>query len=218
MSIKVGLKVIDKWNESIYDSAHGYDGEPLNKGQIVFYGASNFTRWSESYGMTPLREVIRGKSGAECAVNRGFGSSCAEHQLYYYPHMVRPLEPKVLVYQTYGNARAFGYTTEETWELEQRVITYAITDFPDITLYICGGKPSLKTSDATLVEMKKHNEWVKEFCKKTPNCHYVDYFQYEPLILRKDIFVEDGIHFNQEGYDIYADFFRMVLKDELDKF
>ena len=34
----------------------------------------------------------------------------------------------------------------------------------------------------------------------------------------KEIYVEDGIHFNQQGYDIYADFFREVLRDELAKF
>ena len=33
--------------------------------------------------------------------------------------------------------------------------------------------------------------------------------------VRKDIFVRDMTHFNQLGYDLYAAFFREVLKDIL---
>ena len=40
--------------------------------------------WSKKYGMIPMRDVLLGKSGKPCVINRGFGSSCAEHQLYYY--------------------------------------------------------------------------------------------------------------------------------------
>ena len=123
MSIKVGLRTIEKWNESLENQVLRYEAEQAPEGQIVFYGPSNFTRWSERYGMRPLREVLRGKSGAHCVINRGFGSSCAEHQLYYYPRMVRPLAPSVLVYSTMGNMGPFGYTAEESWELEERVIT-----------------------------------------------------------------------------------------------
>ena len=35
---------------------------------------------------------------------------------------------------------------------------------------------------------------------------------------QKDIFVEDGVHFNQAGYDLYADFYREKLKEELAKY
>ncbi|MBQ9801759.1 MAG: hypothetical protein IJW51_01640 [Clostridia bacterium] len=45
----------------------------------------------------------------------------------------------------------------------------------------------------------------------------MDKMNYKPLH-RDDIFVADGVHFNQEGYDIYAEFYREVLKDELAKF
>ena len=33
--------------------------------------------------------------------------------------------------------------------------------------------------------------------------------------IREDIFIEDRIHFNQTGYDIYAEFLRKVLDDLL---
>jgi len=217
MPVRVGLKHIEIWNSNLENDVRKYEEEPIEKGQIVFYGPSNFTRWSAKWKHIPLRDSLPGKSGKPCAINRGFGSSCAEHQLYYYPRMVRPLEPKVLVYFPFGNYTAFGYSVEETWELAQRVITYALTDFPDIHVYICN---SLHTRDEfadRAARALKCNELLREFVNNTPNCYYVDMYNHEPLAC-KDIFVDDGIHYNQKGYDLYTEFFKEVLREELDRY
>ena len=58
---------------------------------------------------------------------------------------------------------------------------------------------------------------LKAFCEETDRCFYLNAFDYEPLA-RKDILVEDHVHFNQQGYDIYADFFREAIKSELDQY
>ena len=194
-----------------------YEDEPIVKGQIVFYGPSNFTRWSRRWNHVPLREAIVGKSGQPCCINRGFGSSCAEHQLYYYHRMIRPLEPKVLVYTPFGNYKGFGYSVEEIWELAQRVLMYTLTDFPDAHVYTYGSKVPYTETEENMERAIKCNELVKEFCENTPNCFYANIFDYEPLH-RKDIYVDDHVHYNQEGYHLYADFFREILKDELEQF
>jgi len=217
MPVKVGLKVIEKWNDSMEKAVCRYESEETEKGQIVFYGPSNFTRWSTRYGMKPLRECILGKSGKQCCVNRGFGSSCAEHQLYYYPRMIRPIEPKVLVYSSFGNGSAFGYTSEETWELAQRVITYAQTDFPGIHIYLCGPNPRCNMTKETEAERRAYDALLEKFASENENCFFVSALDHEPFY-RDDIRVEDGVHFNAEGYKRYAQLFREALKDELEKF
>ena len=217
MAIKVGLKFIDLWGESMEDAVLQYEKEPIQKGQIVFYGPSNFTRWSEKWGMTPLRDVIRGKSGSPCAINRGFGSSCPEHQLYYYSRMIRPLEPKVLVYSTYDNGAAFGYSNEESWELAQRVIAYALTDFPDIHIYLSSANPRKNMTDIDIKKRRQYNSWLKNFAENTSGCYYLNAFDYEPL-RHPENFVEDGIQFNAEGYQIYGSLMQEALKDELENF
>ena len=217
MPVKVGLQYIDIWNESMEEEIRAYEKEPVIEGQIVFYGPSHFTRWSARFGMKPMRDVLRGASGAPCAINRGFGSSCAEHQLYYYPRMVRPLKPKVLVYSFLANGPSFGYSHEESWELAQRVIAYARTDFPDISIYLVGAHPS---RDITPEKVEEHQQFAKgimEFAEQTPNCKFINIMDYEQFF-RKDIFVEDGLHYNQTGYDLYGDFCKEVLKEELEKF
>ena len=218
MSVKVGLKYIEIWNESMEDAIVAYEQEELHKGQIVFYGPSYFTRWSTKYGMKPLREVLLGKSGKPCVVNRGFGSSSAEHQLYYYPRTVRPLEPTVLVYSFQANGPSFGYSSEESWELAQRVIAYAKTDFPGIKIYLCSNTPSRDMTPQQIKEAKRFNSWVKAYTELDENCKFIDISSCEELATRKDIFVEDGVHYNQTGYDIFGEFFKKELKEELDKF
>lgn len=217
MAVKVGLKVIEIWNDSMENAVAAYEKEPIQKGKIVFYGPSYFTRWSSKYGVTPLDEALPGKSGAPCAINRGFGSSCAEHHLYYYPRMIRPLAPKVLVYASHGNGGHFGYSIEEIWEIAQRVIAYALADFPDIHIYLCGAAPQRQMDKEELASRRTYNAWVKEFAENTPNCFYIDPLEYTPL-QSADNFVDDGVHFNAKGYRIYAELFKEALKDELTRF
>ena len=217
MPLKVGLKFIDIWNESLEKAVCRYESEGAEKGQIVFYGPSNFTRWSERFGNEPLRKVLLGKSGSECCINRGFGSSCAEHQLYYYPRMVRPLEPRVLVYSSFGNSEAFGYSPEETWEIAQRVIAYTLADFPECRVYLCGANLRRNVTPERRLATDKYDAFLREFAENTPNCFFIDSKEYEPLT-RNDIYVEDGVHFNSKGYEIYAEYFKKALKEELDKF
>ena len=41
MPVRVGLRYIDLWKESLEDQIVAYEQEPVTPGQIVFYGPSN---------------------------------------------------------------------------------------------------------------------------------------------------------------------------------
>jgi lysophospholipase L1-like esterase len=139
--------------------------------------------------------------------------------LYYYPRMIRPLEPAVLVYAFYGNGAAFGYSSEETWELAQRVIAYAKTDFPGIRIYLCSAQfQKAEPNGAKLRDIRRFNSWLRTFAEENENVFYIDVTKCDVLRERKDIYVEDGVHYNREGYELYADFFREELKGELEKY
>ena len=220
MLTKENLARIEKWNNDPNSTINQYLAEHIVKGQIVFYGPSNFTRWSTKYGMTPLREALLGKSGNPCCINRGFGTSASEEHLYYYHSLVRPLEPKVLVYAPgIGNGLTAGFTAQQLFESAQRVVLYAQTDFPDIRIYILGLplQRDLMFKGAVKTMYVEYDNWLREFAEKTPNCTYLTLSTYTP-IHRNDIYVEDHVHFNQEGYKLYADFFREVLKEELEQY
>ena len=214
--VKAPLKQFDNWD--IEGDIQRFEAENAEKGQIVFYGPSNFTRWSREWGNTPLREVLLGKSGKPCCVNRGFGTSMPEHHLCFYSRVVRPLEPKALIYTPgLGNAFMFGYTAEETFRLAQRVVLYARNDFPDMPIYIAGFGLFKYHEKKNFEIHKAYNDWLKELCEAVPGCTFLDLDDYEPL-RSWDVYIEDKIHFNVEGYRLYAEFFKEKLKHEFDQF
>ena len=45
----------------------------------------------------------------------------------------------------------------------------------------------------------------------------LDMYKYDEFCA-EDIFVEDNVHYNQKGYDLYAEVFKKELKSELDEF
>ena len=47
MPVKIGLKYVDMWKWDVEKEVKKLEEEPIYKGEIVFYGPSNFTRWSE---------------------------------------------------------------------------------------------------------------------------------------------------------------------------
>ena len=222
MPVKVNLKVIEIWNnDSMENAVRAYEAEgPQPKGQIVFYGPSYFTRWRSKgpyYDHRPMAEDLRGASGAKCVINRGFGSSSAEHQLYYYDRMIRPLAPSVLVYAFDANGTNFGYSLEECWELAQRVVAWAECDFPGIRIYLLGSYPPRDPRNLNDEQnARRLDDCVRAFCEEKETRHFLDpkpAFENAP----RDVFA-DHIHFNQKGYDIYGAFFREALGDELAKF
>ena len=208
--------------------AQRIEAKPVHKNRIVFYGHSAFTRWTDRWGHREMEDDLIGRDGNTTVLNHGFGTSCAEELLYYYPRLVRPYEPRALVLAAFGNDIGFGYTPEETMMLLSRVIEWAQVDFPGIKIYLCGVGVGLKTVGMPRWDAARarFDQLAKDFCEGRENCTFVDAVQsplfYEkaedvgdPTKVRKDIFVRDMTHFNQLGYDLYRDFFKEVLKDIL---
>ncbi len=201
-----------------------YDDAPIQEGGIVFYGSSGFTRWgahNSDYGIRPLEEDIPG------CVNRGFGGASAEELLYYYPRYIRPLKPRALVVSIVHNDRGLGYSPNEIVTNLAKLFETARTDFPGIRLYACDCRPTVKfVTDMHLRYMNEFNQLLKEYCARHDDTDFVDHINHpiwfnDPADvgdykkIRTDIFVEDEIHFNQLGYDLYKVFMEEVLKEVL---
>ena len=193
---------------------------------IMFYGDSSFTRWAPYRGHRPLEEDIRRKDGSRAAVNHGFGTSTAEELLYYYDLIVKPWAPRALVVQAYGNDMGAGYSAGEVMFLESRLLDWARHDFPGIRLYLCNKRPLAterparrKSTDA------EYNELVRAYCLRHEDTTLVDHTTCAKLFEEgcqgdydrpdRTLFVEDNVHYNQAGYDVYRDFFLQVLDDIL---
>ncbi|MGI6562302.1 MAG: GDSL-type esterase/lipase family protein [Clostridia bacterium] len=213
MTVKVNLKRLEKDIIAI-------EQKPVQKGKILFYGDSCFRRWNAANGNTPLEEAIPG------TLNHGFGSATTEEMLYYYPRAVRPYEPKIMVIKSFGNDMIFGYTPEEVLDLQQRLIAYARTDFPDVRffmmapLYNYGNYPKFPNFNK---DRLVYDQMLKEYVDKQEDMTFVrvmddarftvDGKTGPDAIIRRELFIDDGIHFNKDGYDLFADFWKKILGD-----
>ena len=222
--VKIDLK---HYEESVVH----YESAPIQKGRILFYGHSLFTRCQpDNKWQNPnIEEHILTKDGTPCVLNHGLGGCCADDLLYFYNRMVRPYEPRVLVLAIGGNDILKGYSATEIIESFARVVDFARADFPGIPIYIlssCYGSRYKDPALQNLVVRRKEFDGYLEVYAKTNGYNFVDMhlapFFYENdsdigIIgkVREDIFCEDKGHFNEKGYYLFFDFIKEVLSEHL---
>jgi len=205
-----------------------YETQQPDKGKILFYGSSGFTRWKAKFGNRPLEEDIRMKDGSPAAINHGFGGGTIEEGLYYYDRMVKPWEPRAIVLRFYPNDVRYGYSPAEIMYLLAQFCNRARADFPGVKLYICDAMPHKRYADNKLwpAQARQFNELVKDYCEANEDCFCVCQSRWRGFYndpadagdyskVRTDIWVEDEVHLTQEGYDSYRDLFLEALDDIL---
>ena len=204
------------------------NADPTNEqGLILFYGPSNFTRWKPYWLHRSMEDDIRMKDGSRAVVNHGFGTSSAEELLYYYPRLVKPWNPRALVLAT-GNNWGYGYTAAEVAFLMFRILEWARKDVPGIRLYVETGKPTIKRKDASAATRSttlEYEQRLRAYAAAHEDVTLIDHTVIPDLFQeghmgdfaypREELFVPDGIHFNQDGYDVYRDIYLRVLDDIL---
>ena len=206
-----------------------YEKEPIEEGLIMFYGDSGFTRWSEAYGNTNLADDIRCKDGSRAAVCHGLGGSNADQLLYWYPRMVKAWKPRALVLKVYNNDRDRNYSPDEIVFLQSRILAWARTDMPGIKLYVCDAQPLIKEKERKNTwhyHQLEYNQRISEYCARHDDVTMVWQSRNPELYerpedigdytkIREDLFIEDRVHFNKEGYEIYKRFWLKQLDDIL---
>ena len=212
-----------------------YEQEPIQKGLVMFYGHSLFTRWGHpNWGYRRMDEDIRAKDGSLAVVNHGFGTSTSEELLYYYDRMVRPWAPRALVIATYANDGMYGYSPEQVMEALSRLLHWARTDFPGIKLYLVEDHPRPNSKGATIKDewnnglnkRNKYHEYLNIYAQTHEDTQVIhlwdkpEFFESPEDVgnfqkVREDIFVSDKVHPNQAGYDILGPIFTEALADVL---
>lgn len=212
-----------------------YEQEPIQKGLVMFYGHSLFTRWgSPKWGYRRMDEDIRAKDGSLAVVNHGFGTSTSEELLYYYDRMVRPWAPRALVIATYANDGMYGYSPEEVMINISKLCHWARTDFPGIKLYLVEDHPRPNGKGATIRDewnngknkREKYHRLLRIYAEEHPDTKVIELWNQPELFetpedvgnfqkVRDDIFVEDKVHPNQAGYDILGPILKKALDEVL---
>ena len=162
---------------------------------ILFVGSSSVRFWATAEAF-PDKQII----------NRGFGGSHMSDLIHYYETVVKPYKPsKVFIYEG-DNDIGSGKSAERVVADFETFFKRAQADLPDTQFLVLAIKPS-KLRWEKWAAMEQANEMIREYTNRDADLVYVDVAS--PLLgddgKPKDVFVEDGLHLNKAGYELWRD-------------
>jgi lysophospholipase L1-like esterase len=160
---------------------------------VLFVGSSSIRFW-------PTARAFPGKP----IINRGFGGSELSDVIHFYEQVVKPYSPGKIFLYAGDNDIAHGKSAEQVFEDYREFVALVQADFPRSELIFISVKPSKARWDKWR-DMRETNLMVQEFAAAHENLGYADLAS--PLLgvdgKPKDVFVEDGLHLNEEGYRLW---------------
>ena len=193
-----------KWETEIsaYESADRKDPPP--KGAIVFVGSSSIRLWKTLAQDFPQHRVL----------NRGFGGSQMEDSVHFADRIVLPYEPRMIIVYAGGNDINAGKTPEQVFDAFKAFVAKVRAKQPDTPIaYISiAGNPKRW---AQVERVKAANALLASYCQSAPHLHFIDVFTHmlgPDGLPKPDIFVDDRLHMNAEGYKLWTGLLRPHLK------
>jgi hypothetical protein len=170
---------------------------------ILFIGSSSIRGW----------ETLKEDMAPFPVINRGFGGSQAHHVLYYMDRIVFPYQPRAIVFYEGDNDIAAGKHPQQFID-ECRIFADRVQHhLPGTPIFFLSVKPSVSR---TLYEeaRREANKLLQELAAGDDRLHYVDIstdmFDASGRI-RDDIFLDDQLHLNAKGYELWANIIRKEL-------
>ena len=170
---------------------------PPPQNAILFIGSSSFTMWYD------LQEQFTDY----VIINRAIGGSTLEDQIRYVNDIVFPHSPKQIVIYCGENDFASSDTiTVDIVTLRFITLFNLITErLPNVMVAYVSMKPSPSRWHLANKFMAGNNN-IKAFLESKPNTSYINIW--EPMLNKmgvpeKSIFLEDMLHMNKNGYEIW---------------
>ncbi len=168
---------------------------PPPKKAILFIGSSSIRLWKNVAADFPKHRVI----------NRGFGGSEISDSIAYAARIVIPSKPRLIVFYAGGNDINGGKTPEIVFEDFKRFAAEVHKSLPrtKIAYISIAGNPARW---AQVDRVRKANSLIAQFAKSDKRLAYIDVFN--PMLgddglPRPNIFVNDRLHMNDQGYAIW---------------
>ncbi len=169
---------------------------------ILIFGSSSINKWDNIYiDLAPLK-IIR----------RSYGGATIRDMIYNYDIIVRGYNPKSIVLYV-ENDISSEITIGAIYDLFRVFITKVKRDYPQIPFYIISLKPS-PLREPLLNKIHILNSLLEDYAKVTEGVNYIDITKKmfdNSGDVRKDIFLEDKLHMNQKGYDIWTSILKPIL-------
>lgn len=200
---------VERWEKEIQKLEALNRDEQYSSDAILFLGSSSIRRWSEiAIDMAPYRPIQRGYGGAKYSDVAVF----AERLIH--PHRYRAL---VMFVGNDVSGRPQDHTPDEVERLVRHIIDVSQQHQSDAPVLIIEVTPTNKRFNAW-PQIRALNARLREIALTTPNTYFVatagDYLDPDGQP-RSELFVEDQLHLNSDGYDLWSTLIRRRLDDVL---
>ena len=162
---------------------------------VVFVGSSSIRLWALDKHFS---------SGQ--LLNRGFGGSHISDCRHFADRLVVRHRPRLIVLYAGDNDIAYGLGPKQVVRDFQEWMNYVRSKIPSVRIAFISIKPSLARWDQWDA-MRQANQQIEAVIQRLPNTVYLDVAT--PMIgengrPRPELFVEDGLHLNDEGYRVWT--------------
>ena len=167
------------------------------KNIILFTGSSSIRVWTSLKTDFPKQNVL----------NRGFGGSQMVDMVIHADQLILSYHPKqIFIYEGDNDINA-GKSADEILHEADKLLTLIRKKLPwKVEVVFISAKPSLKRwqlKDKYLDYNRKLELWTKQ----QRNVKFIDVWT--PMLnsdgnVLSDLFIEDGLHMNKKGYEIWA--------------
>jgi lysophospholipase L1-like esterase len=172
------------------------DGAAPPTGVILFTGSSSIRKWTDLDTRFPGKPVL----------NRGFGGSEMSDLVYYFDKLILPYHPKQIFIYEGDNDISANRSTETILNNAQRLLVLIREKLGSkVSVVFISPKPSLARWN---LRDRYHevNAALEAWTRQQKGVAFADVW---PVMLDKngevfkDIFIEDGLHMNSKGYDLW---------------
>ncbi len=192
-----------RWEKDIAAFEEKDRANPPPKGALLFIGSSTIVRWQTLAQDFPGHQII----------NRGFGGNQIADSTYYAERMIFPYDPRMIFLRAGGNDIHAGKSPEEVAADFKAFVEKVRTKLPETEIvFVSIGPAPVRATEAE--NCQAANALIAAYIKQTPGVKYLETFDL-PLGSdghpREELFVEDRLHFNAEGYKLLAERIRPFL-------
>jgi len=175
--------------------------------KMVFYGSSSFTLWED------LLDVFKDDK----PLNLGFGGSTLAACTWFFDRVFENIKnPEAIVIYAGDNDLGDSRHPEEVVLFFESLLIKIRSKYGNIPCTFISIKPSVSRWQLA-GSIRYTNSNIKEITLKDPNFHYVNIYDAmldENGIPNGELFLEDGLHLNKKGYQLWA----KILKSHKEMF
>lgn len=169
---------------------------------IIFTGSSSIRMWHDVQEEFPDHKVI----------NTGFGGSQASDLSYYIYDLILRFNPnKVFIYEGDNDVFA-GIHTNKIRKTFRQILQGIQRNDSTTQIVLIAAKPSIARWKLR-GKYKRLNRKLERLADEDPRVDFADVWR--PMLdgkkVKQDIFIEDGLHMNAKGYQIWYDVLKSYM-------